>query len=141
MSFLLDTNVVSEAMRREPNAAVLQWLAAQSNDSLFLSAISLGELRHGALLLASPRKRKLLLDWITTEIKLGFGKRILSIDSAVMETWADLQTASRRAGRRLPAMDSLIAATALRHQLTLVTRNTADFKGAGVALLNPWQSP
>ena len=140
MNFLLDTNVVSETTRPQPSATVLDWMAAQPRESLFISAITLGELRRGALLLAAGKKRNALLRWIETGIKADFAGRILPVDTAVMERWAELQIATQKAGRRLPLMDSLLAATALTHSLTLVTRNLADFKAAGVPLLDPWTS-
>ena len=118
--------------------AVLDWIAAQASESLFISAITIGELRRGALLLAAGKKRKALLRWIETGIKADFAGRILPVDTAVMERWAQLQATSERAGRRLPLMDSLLAATALAHGLTLTTRNIADFKAASVPLLDPW---
>lgn len=139
MNFLLDTNVVSEAMRKQPSARVLAWIGAQVEESLFISAITVGELRRGSLVLGEGKKRKALLHWIETGIKVEFAGRILPVDTAVVEHWADLQAASVKAGRRLPVMDSLLAATALAHRLTLATRNTADFKAAGAALVDPWQ--
>ena len=138
MNFLLDTNVVSEATRPQPSAVVLDWIAAQAGESLFISAITVGELRRGALLLATGKKRTALLRWIETGIKADFTGRILPVDTAVMERWAQLQATSERAGRRLPLMDSLLAATALVHGLTLATRSIADFKAASVPLLDPW---
>ena len=140
MSFLLDTNVVSETTRPQPGAMVLGWMAAQPGESLFISAITIGELRRGALVLAAGKKRNALLRWIETGIKADFAGRILPVDTAVMERWAELQIATQKAGRRLPLMDSLLAATALAHGLTLATRNLADFKSAGVPLLDPWTS-
>ena len=139
MNFLLDTNVASETTRPQPSAAVLEWIAAQASESLFLSAITLGELRRGALLLAAGKRRTALLRWIETGIKADFAGRILPVDTAVMERWAELQIATQKAGRRLPLMDSLLAATALAHGLTLVTRNVADFEAADVPLLDPWR--
>jgi predicted nucleic acid-binding protein len=139
VNFLLDTNVVSEAMRKQPNARVLGWIAAQIEESLFISAITVGELRRGSLLLGDGKKRRALLRWIETCIKAEFTGRILPVDSAVMERWADLEASTVQAGRRLPVMDSLIAATALAHGLTLATRNLPDFEAAGVRLLDPWQ--
>lgn len=141
MNFLLDTNVVSEAMRKRPNPRVLAWIAAQIEESLFISAITLGELRRGSLLLDNGKKRKALFRWIETGIKAEFADRILAVDTTVMECWADLETSTAKAGRRLPVMDSLLAATALAHGLTLATRNLPDFEAAGVALLDPWQVP
>ena len=139
MSFLLDTNVVSETMRKQPSAVVLDWVAAQVTASLFISAVTLGELRRGALLLGPGKKRNALLLWIETGIKADFADRILPVGIAVMERWAELQIATQKAGRSLPLMDSLLAATALAHGLTLATRNLADFQAAGVPLLDPWR--
>ena len=139
MSFLLDTNVVSEATRRPPHMAVQTWLAAQSPDSLYLSAITVGEVRHGILLLDPGRKRRALLRWLE-ELKSTFAGRILPVDTAVMEQWAEIEAASIKAGRRLPAMDAMIAATALTHNFTLATRNTADFQFIRLSLINPWRS-
>jgi hypothetical protein len=138
MSFLLDTNVVSEVTRPQPSVAVLEWMAAQDPDSLFISAITLGELQRGALLLPSGAKRKALMQWIETGIKEAFADRILPVDAHVMERWAQLEAATTRSGRRLAAMDGLIAATALAHELTLATRNQADFAGRDVPLVDPW---
>lgn len=138
--YLLDTNVVSEAMRKQPAAAALAWLEAQSGDALFISAITLGEIRRGALLLPDGRKRRALLRWIDSDIKEVYAARILPADAEVMERWATLQAECQLEGRTLPAFDSLIAATALAHRLTLVTRNVADFAGTGVPLLNPWDA-
>ena len=96
-------------------------------------------MRRGALLLGEGKKRNALLRWIETGIKADFAGRILPVDTAVMERWAELQIATQKVGRRLPLMDSLLAATALVHGLTLATRNSADFKAAGVPLLDPWR--
>lgn len=139
MSFLLDTNVLSETTRPQPNTVVLDWIATQAGESLFISAITIGELRRGALVLAEGKKRNALLRWIETGIKADFAGRILPVDTTVMERWADLQIATQKTGRRLPLMDSLLAATALTHGLTLATRNIADFQAADVPLLDPWR--
>lgn len=139
MNFLLDTNVVSEAMRKQPSSRVLRWIGEQVEESLFISVITVGELRRGSLILGEGKQRRSLLRWIETGIKAEFANRILPVDAAVMERWADLQAATMKAGRRLPVMDSLLAATALTHDLSLATRNTADFQAAGVALFDPWQ--
>jgi predicted nucleic acid-binding protein len=140
VTFLLDTNVVSETTRPQPSARVLDWIAAQAAESIFISAITVGELRRGALLLSDGKKRKALLRWIESGIKAEFAGRILPVDTAVMECWAQIQASCEQAGRLLPLMDSLLAATALTHGLTLVTRNTADFKAVRVPLLDPWLS-
>ncbi len=138
MSFLLDTNVVSEPTRRQPEPRVLEWFAAQPDETLFLSALTLGELRRGILLLDEGKKRRGLLRWLEQEIEPGFGGRIVAVDATVMRTWAELQERAARSGRAMPVMDGLFAASALAHDFTLVTRNTADFAAVGVKLLNPW---
>ena len=130
MNFLLDTNVVSEATRPRPSAAVLDWIAAQASEALFISAITIGELRRGALLLTAGKKRKALLRWIETGIKADFAGHILPVDTAVMERWAQLQATSERAGRRLPLLDSLLAATALTRK-----NHERGATGAGVERL------
>jgi predicted nucleic acid-binding protein len=138
MSFLLDTNVVSEATRPQASPVVLDRIAAQDAESLFISAITLGELQRGALLLPAGKRRKALLHWIETGIKADFAERILPVDTRVMECWATLEASTARSGRRLPVLDGLIAATALAHNLTLSTRNVADFADRGVPLIDPW---
>ena len=140
MSFLLDTNVVSEPTRPRPDVRVMEWFAAQPDETLFISALTLGELRRGILLLGDGKKRRALLQWLEVEIEPSFTGRILSIDALVTKQWAELQCRATRGGRTLPTMDSFFAATALAHDLTLVTRNVSDFAGAEVKLLDPWQA-
>jgi hypothetical protein len=138
VSFLLDTNVVSESTRPQPELRVLEWFAAQPDEALFLSVLTLGELRRGILLLEEGRKRRALLRWLEQEIEPSFGSRVVAVDAAVMQAWAELQARAARIGRAVPVMDGLFAASALAHDLTLVTRNVADFAATGVKLLNPW---
>ena len=138
MSFLLDTNVVSEPTRRRPDVQVMAWFAAQADETLFMSVLTLAELRRGILLLDEGKKRRALLRWLEGEIEPGFGDRTLGVDAAVARAWAGMQHDAARQGRTLPVMDSLFAATALAHGLTLVTRNTADFASTGVPLISPW---
>jgi predicted nucleic acid-binding protein len=111
---------------------------ARGEETLFLSIITLGELRKGALT-ANPAKRRALLNWIEKVVKQDFEGRILPIDVSVIEIWSDMEAALAKAGRRSPAFDGLIAATAAAHHLTLVTRNVADFKWAGLRVLDPWR--
>jgi len=138
VNLLLDTNVISEPTRKNPAPAVLRWLAEQPEHHLFLSVLTLGELRRGILLLDDSRKHRALLRWLENEIEPAFAGRVLDIDAAVMRAWAELQNTATRRGRSVPVLDGLIAATALAHNLTLATRNTADFLATGVPLLDPW---
>jgi len=139
-AYLLDTNVVCEPTRPEPSKRVLNWLEAQAPESLFISALTLGEVRHGALRLDDGRRKRALLEWIDGTLKPQFSGRILVADGEVVERWAALQADCERAGQRLPLADSMLAATAHFHGRTMVTRNTDDFLRAKVPLLNPWMA-
>ncbi|MFN3842116.1 MAG: type II toxin-antitoxin system VapC family toxin [Rehaibacterium terrae] len=137
MSYLIDTNVLSELRRREPDVNVSRWLAERPATTLHLSVLTLGELRKGIEALPeSPRKRT-LLDWLEVDLPGFFAGRILPVDAAVADRWGRLLAS---ASRPMHAIDSLLAATAITHGLTLVTRNLRDFAHAGLQLLDPWQA-
>jgi predicted nucleic acid-binding protein len=138
MSYLVDTNVLSELRRKHPDPRVVAWFAARSAQSLFLSVLTLGEIRKGIAAMADvdATRRQALGDWLEVALPTFFLGRVLSIDSVVADRWGQLQA---QAGRPLPAIDSLLAATALQHNLTLVTRTVRDFAGLGVSLVNPWE--
>lgn len=139
MSYLLDTNVLSELRRRQPDANVAAWFRQRPPGTLYLSVLTLGEIRKGVEAMADASKRLPLLDWLETELPAFFTGRILDIDKAVADRWGRLVA---EAGRPLPAIDSLLAATAAQHGLILVTRNVRDVQGlAGVTVLNPWDEP
>jgi len=135
LSYLIDTNVLSEIRRKSPDANVVQWINSRPATSLFLSVLTLGELRKGIDSLADSKRRLKLLDWLETELPLFFAGRILSIDEGVADRWGQLMAT---AGRPIPAIDSLLGATAAYHGLTMVTRNSKDFKNLGLKVLNPW---
>lgn len=139
MSFLLDTNVLSEGAKPRPNAGVLDWLAAADEDSLFLSVVSLAELRHGLERMAEGARRSALDDWLTGALPDRFAGRVLDIDADVADHWGRIVARGQAAGRPISAMDAFIAATAEKHRLTLVTRNVSDFDITGLRLLNPWK--
>lgn len=120
MSYLIDTNVLSELRRREPSAQVAAWMQARPRQSLYLSVLSLGEIRKGIEGVADPAFRQALTDWLEVELRHYFVGRLLDIDEAVADRWGRVQAAS---GRSLPVIDGLLAATALQHDLSLVTRN------------------
>jgi toxin FitB len=135
MSYLLDTNVISELVRPKPEKKVLGWFGCIPNEALNISVLTLGQIRKGvAKLPDSPRKEKLSL-WLEIELPAWFGNRILTIDQFVADKWGQLQAVAKKP---LPAIDSLIAATALYHDLRLVTRNKADFKFPSLHVVCPW---
>ncbi len=138
MSYLIDTNVISELVRAKPDAAVLDWFANIPDEALFLSVLTLGEIRKGVEKLASPEdtaRRERLRLWLEHDLRDWFGPRILPIGPDVADHWGRLLA---QAGRPVPAIDSLLAATALHHDLRLVTRNIRDFDYAGLEVINPW---
>ncbi len=135
MSYLIDTNVLSELRRKQPDPKVTAWMQARHPQSLFLSVLTLGEIRKGIERLGDAGRRQSLLDWLEIELAHYFMGRLLAIDAATADRWGRLMA---QAGRPLPAIDALLAATALQHDLTLVTRNTEDFAGLGLELINPW---
>lgn len=136
MSYLIDTHVLSELRRKSPDPAVARWFADRPAGTLYLSVLTLGELRKGVERLADPVRRLALLDWLETGLPAFFAGRVLAVDAAVADRWGHLQA---RAGRPLPAIDSLLAATALHHGLILVTRNVRDVSDLGAQVLNPWE--
>jgi predicted nucleic acid-binding protein len=139
MNFLLDTNVVSEWVKPQPNLSVIAWLDEVDEDRVFLSVITLTELRYGIARLAAGKRRKRLEDWLKHELPLRFEGRVLDIDPAVANACGELMARQETIGRRLEAMDAYLAATAEVYGMTLVTRNDTDFEGI-VSSLNPWHT-
>jgi len=137
LSYLIDTNVLSELRRKSPDPGVLAWFSQRPPTTLYLSVLTLGEIRKGIEGVDDARRRQSLIDWVETDLPTFFTGRILSVDGAVADRWGRLVAA---AGRPVPAIDSLLAATALEHDLVLVTRNVKDFCGLPVQLFNPWSN-
>lgn len=139
MSYLLDTNVIAELVAKRPYQPVLDWLDAQDPNSIYLSVITIGEIQKGIEQLpASPRKTTLQM-WLTDDLLARFHGHILQLDINVLLLWGQFTGRLATSGRPLAALDSLIAALALYHRCTLVTRNEADFLDTGVTLYNPWK--
>lgn len=134
-AYLLDTNIVSELSKRAPEPRVLSWFSGVSDAQLRLSVLSVGEIRRGIERLPDPLGRRRLQHWLDEQLLPWLGSRLLPIDLEVAEYWGQL---GARAGRTLPAVDSLLAATALVNGLTLVTRNVADFGFPDLRCINPW---
>lgn len=137
-SFLLDTNVVSQATKSQPAPGVVALLQATPLSRLYLSSITLGELELGTEALDDPVKRARLRRWLDDKLRPDYRGRVLVPNDGVMTTWARMILASGRRPGQVPCMDALLAATALHHDLTLVTRNVGDFQGFGVRVFNPW---
>lgn len=138
MNNLLDTCTLSEFTKKIPNQNVLDWFSAQPDDTLFLSVITIAEVRRGIESLPKSRRRGELEDWLGSVVQ-RFDRRILSFDLTIAWRWAAMTAILAKKGRILPSMDSLIAATALEHDLTIVTRNVADFDDTGAKILNIWE--
>ena len=136
MSYLVDTNVLSELRRREPNAGVVAWFEQRPATTLCLSVLTLGEIRKGIERLPDDERKLKLLDWLEVELSAFFHGRILPVDTGVADRWGRLVA---QAGRPVPAIDSLLAATALTHGLKLVTRNARDFDFPELEVINPWR--
>lgn len=136
MSYLIDTNVLSELRRREPNQGVIEWFVQRPATTLYLSVLTLGEIRKGIASLANDDRQLKLLDWLEVELPQFFSGRILSVDAYVADRWGQLNA---QMGRPIPAIDSLIAATALTHGLRLVTLNVQDFNYPELDVINPWR--
>ncbi|MFI3219440.1 MAG: type II toxin-antitoxin system VapC family toxin [Methylococcales bacterium] len=136
MNYLLDTNIISELKRPKPDERVINWFATVNRESLYLSVLTLGEIRKGVDKLPEGQKKQALVFWLENDIPLWFDTRLLVIDAEIANCWGKLQA---QANRPLPAIDSLLAATALHHNLCLVTRNIKDFEYPDFAILNLWQ--
>ena len=137
MSFLVDTNAVSEWVKPRPNPGLIGWMESADEDRIFISVVSLAELHYGVERMAAGRRRSRLEQWLQHELPLRFESRILPVDTKVAEAWGKTVSRSEAAGRPIGAMDAFLAATAETHHLTLVTRNVADFPLLK-AVLDPW---
>lgn len=138
MKVLLDTCTLAELRKPKPDAGVVAAVSATLDENLFLSVVSVGEILKGIGLLAAGKKRNDLTSWLTA-LEAQFSERILPIDVETGKIWGELTARARKKGLIIHAADGLIAATALRHGLHVVTRNEGDFKATGVRILNPWQ--
>jgi hypothetical protein len=139
VNFLLDTNIVSEWTKLRPDERVAAWLAQQDEDRIFISVVTLAELRRGVERLPAGARRDRLDAWLTDQLHPRFEDRILPINAKTADTWAWVSARGQAAGRPVSTMDGFLAATAEQHDLTLVTRNTADFDVLGIRLINPWR--
>jgi len=139
--WLLDTNILSELRRPKPNARVVRFVASKPLDLLYVSIVTFAEIRFGIEGVADPTRRAELNDWLAHKVRPMFEQRALPVSEDVMFKWRLLVADGRKAGHTYSQPDLIIAATALQHGLTVVTRDTSDFRKARAPVLNPWREP
>ncbi len=139
MNFLLDTCLVSELTRPKPHPRVAEWIRSEPESKLYLSVLTIGELRKGIERLPDSHKRNQIEAWLNNELRRRFSGRILPVDDAVAERWGLESAKAEQSGNPLPVIDGLLAATGLVHALTIVTHNIKDMEQTSVMLLNPWE--
>ena len=138
MNFLLDTCTISEPKQQTPNQKVLEWIDAQDESKLFLSVLTIGEIRKGITRLESGRKKAELENWLE-QLRIRFSRRILPMSEKTFLVWGKMYGEYERKGIVRPAFDSLLEATALEHEMIFVTRNVKNFQDSQVTILNPWE--
>ena len=141
MNYILDTNVVSELVEQDPDHNVLHWIDSVDPASLFLSVITIGEIKKGIEKLPASKRKQVLATWLEQDLLVRFMDHILPLDTPVLLTWGTLIAGLEKKGKPMPAIDSLLAATAAELGYALVTRNTDDFEDSNIILLNPWLAP
>ena len=139
--WLLDTNVISELRRKQPEPAVARFVAEQPLSDLYVSDVTFAEIRFGIELIGDPERRAVLHHWLAQRLRLLFDRRALPVTEDILLQWRLMIEAGRKRGHTFSHPDILIAATAAHHGLTVVTRNTREFAAAGVAIFNPWEDP
>ncbi len=139
MNYILDTNVVSELVTHEPDQNVVSWIDSIDSESVFLSVITIGEIKKGIEKLPDSKRKKTLESWLEEDLLVRFRGRILPLGIPVLLSWGKLVASLEREGKPIPAIDSLLAATVAQTGFTLVTRNTGDFEPTGISVLDPWK--
>jgi predicted nucleic acid-binding protein len=140
MNYLLDTCVISELAKPKPEKKVIKWIEGYDEDFFFLSVLTLGEIQKGIAKLSDEKRKASYQRWLDTDLRARFSHRILPISLDVALEWGIVQGKSESAGRPLPTIDSLLGATAIVHNLTVVTRNEIDLTATGASVFNPWNT-
>jgi predicted nucleic acid-binding protein len=140
MNYLLDTCLISELAKSNPDKKVVDWVLSENETGFYVSVLTFGELHKGIEKLPESKKKEGLRVWIEDELKDRFQNRIIGIDMRVSILWGRIQYVAEKKGKPMPAIDSLIAATGIAHDLIVVTRNVSDMVQSGVRLLNPWEN-
>jgi len=140
MNYLLDTCLISELSKSKPDKNVVDWVLSKNETGFYISVLTFGELHKGIEKLPESKKKEELRIWIEGELKDRFQNRIIGIDMRVSILWGKIQCVAEKKGKPMPAIDALIAATGIAHDLIVVTRNVSDMEQSGVRLLNPWEN-
>ena len=138
MKYLLDTCLLSEFLKKTPNQKVLAWFNSKDDETLYISVLTIGEIRKGIAKLVESRRKVDLKTWLESVVE-RFDSRILAFDISTSFVWGELKSQMEARGRIIPVVDSLIAATAIENDLAIVTRNESDFAGTGARIINPWE--
>ncbi|MBN1761185.1 MAG: type II toxin-antitoxin system VapC family toxin [Chitinispirillaceae bacterium] len=138
MNYLLDTCAISELVKKQPDSNVVRWISECDEDSLYLSVVTLGEIQKGISKLDDTRRRLKIQKWLDSDLRERFAERILPVSLEVALTWGVIEGESENKGRPLPVVDALIGATAIAHNLTVVTRNEQDIGATGARILDLW---
>ncbi len=139
MKYLIDTCIISELIKAKPSKKVVEWVSSESEENFYLSVLTIGEIQKGISKLADSKRKEKLQSWIAIDLKDRFAGRLLDIDLEVAQKWGEIQGSAERQGLVMPAIDALIAATAICHGLIVVTRNIQDMQHSGARLYNPWE--
>ena len=138
MKYLLDTCAISELVKKKPSKKVVQWIQGCDEDAIYLSVLTMGEIQKGIARLADSKRKATIQQWFDHDLHNRFAGRIIPITEEIATTWGVVMAEAEAKGKPLPGIDSLIAATAIVHNLTVITRNIEDMAPSGVRVLNPW---
>lgn len=141
MNYLLDTCVISELIKARPTKSVVKWVESIDERSMFISVLTLGEIHKGITKLRASKKKRALQEWVSNDLNQRFDNRIIPVSIEIARIWGEVQGKAEKKGEKMPAIDSLIGATAIAYDFTVVTRNAADMENSGVQIHNPWDTP
>jgi len=139
MKYLLDTCIISELVVKKPNPKVVTWVDSLDSEDIYLSVLTIGEITKGIEKLPKSKRKQELRDWLLQDLLSRFNGKILPLDTDIIVEWGVMMARLENVGRKMPAIDSLIAATALSSDCVLATRNVSDFEAAGIKIINPWE--
>ena len=139
MKYLLDTCVISELIKPEKDTNVVEWMQNKEENSLFISVLTIGEIHKGIAKLPDSPKKQSIQEWVNDDLKKRFAGRIIGITEKIATSWGKIQGKAEKEGKKMPVVDSLIAAAAIKNNLTVVTRNIKDIENSGCQSINPWE--